>query len=302
MSRRKKDYEFWDSAFLNNQTFRYYFDRLKEIAISVYHWENLPETVDERFLELTLFERGQAVFFKDDIIGYLALTSAIGGGWNVYNVPNMRRAYATNGYNKTLNQHDSVVIYNSRLRQAMNLDVKLFARRLAEADRTIDVNIIAQKTPVFLQCEENQRLTIKNLYKQYDGNEPFIFGDKSINLPDSVSVLKTDAPFISPQLYDLKGKIWNEALNYLGIASTAVEKKERVNVHETDQTLAGVMASRFSRLESRRQAAEEINKMFGLNIKVNFRDVSDMYGDFPELKDYFDPETEQDISGGDQNE
>lgn len=276
MGRRHRDYKFWDTAYLNNRTFCYYFDRLKEIAISVFEWKNLPPTIDERFLELTLFEQGQAVIFQDDVLGMLGLRTAISGKWNVYNIPVKRRAYASNGYNRNLTIDNSVVVFNSRLRKPMNLDTELFARRLAELDRAIDVNTAAQKTPVLLKCPEKQRLSMQQVYKEYTGNAPVIFGEKAFDT-DMITVVKTDAPLVAPQLYDLKGKIWNEALNYLGVASTAVEKRERVNVHETDQTLAGVMASRFSRLEARREAAEKVNKMFGLNIEVDFRDVAEVY-------------------------
>ena len=43
----------------------------------------------------------------------------------------------------------------------------------------MDVNIQAQKTPILILAEESQRLTMQNAYMQYDGNEPFIFGNKS---------------------------------------------------------------------------------------------------------------------------
>lgn len=166
-----------------------YYNRLTELAISMFEWKNLPSTIDKRFLELTLFSDGMAVFFKDEVLDYLCLQCMIGGNLDVYRVPKYRRAYATNGYNNALNETNSVIIFNNMLRTNSMLDIQMFSRRLANLDRAIDVNANAQKTPVLILCDEAQRLTMKNLYMQYDGNEPFIFGDKSLNT-NGLKVLK----------------------------------------------------------------------------------------------------------------
>lgn len=271
MGRRNRDREFWESASMNNATFRMYYDRLTELAISMFEWKNIPDTVDPRFLELTLFSHGQAIWFKDEVIGDLALRVATGGNFDVYQIPIMRRAYASNGYNKQLTNKDSVLIYNNYLRTDSKLAVQAFAKRLYNLDRSIDVNSNAQKTPILITCDENQRLTLSNIYKSYEGNEPVIFGDKKLN-PNALQVLKTDAPYVADRLYELKTQIWNEALTYLGIVNVSYEKKERLLVGEVERSSGGTTASRQSRLNARKEACEQINKMFGLNIDVEFRD------------------------------
>lgn len=268
MGRSKR--ENWESALLNNRTYLQYYNRLLELAINMYEWKNLPETVDERFLELTLFSDGMAVFFRDDILGDLCLQCMIGGNLDVYRIPIERTAYATNGYQMRLNNTNSVIIFNNYTHTNSMLDIEMFARRLYEIDRTIDVNVKAQKTPVLIRATENQRLTLKNLYMQYDGNEPFIFGDKNLDM-DGIKALKTDAPYVADKLNILKRQIWNEALTYLGIENSNTEKKERLVSDEVTTNLGGVEAQRFCRLNARRQAAKQINKMFGLNIQVDFR-------------------------------
>lgn len=267
----KKDRQFWESAMLNNTNFKQYYNRLTELSISMFEWKNLPDTVDPRFLELTLFSDGQAVFFKDEEIGYLALQNILGGKFNVYRVPVERRAYAVNGYQKSLNEKDSVIIYNNYLHSNSRMDVEMFARRLYNLDRAIDVNANAQKTPVLIQCDETQRLTMVNLYKKFDGNEPVIYGDKNLN-PNNVKVLKTDAPYVADKLYQLKTQIWNEALTYLGISNINITKKERLITDEVTRNQGGTIASRYSRLEARREACKAINKMFGLDIWCDYRE------------------------------
>lgn len=266
-----KGREFWQSASYNNATFMQYYNRLVELAISMFDWKNLPDTIDARFLELSLFGDGMAVFFEDKTIGYLALRTTIGGRLNLYNIPTDRRAYASNGYNMPLTQDNSVIIWNNLMHTNSVLEVSNFSKRLWDLDRTIDVNAKAQKTPILIRCDESQRLTIKNLYKQYTGNEPVIYGDKGLSARP-IEVFTTGAPYVCDKLYELKTQIWNEALTYLGISNVSYQKKERLLQDEVQRNLGGTIASRYSRLEARRQAAEEINRMFGLNIEVDFRE------------------------------
>lgn len=267
----KKDREFWESATRNNATYIQYYNRLTELSISMFEWKNLPETVDERFMELALFSKGMAVFFKDEVLGFLALRTTISGEFNVYRIPVKRRAFADNGYNKELTIDDSVIIYNNMIHTNSMLDVRVFAEKLADLDRTIQVNARAQKTPVLIKCSENERLTMSNLYKEYDGNAPVIYGDKNLNA-NGLTVLKTDAPYVGDRLYQLKTQIWNEALTYLGISNINSVKKERMITDEVTRNQGGVVASRYSRLESRRQACKKINEMFGLDIWCDYRE------------------------------
>lgn len=276
---RRKHYIFDESMVLNNLTYRQYLNRLTELAISMFEWKNLPDTVDERYLELHLFETGCMVYFQDDILGDLCLDSIINGKLSVYGDPLLRRAYSGyNNYQKLLSYKDSVIIWNNLLHTNSILDVEMFARRLYNIDRIIDVNANAQKTPVLLQGNEKQRLTLLNLYKEYDGNAPFIFGDKNLDI-NSLKAFSTNAPYVCDKLYQLKTQIWNEALTYLGISNINIQKKERLITDEVTRNQGGTIASRYSRLESRRKAVKKINKMFGTNIEVNYREDFQQVGD-----------------------
>ena len=280
MPRRKTN--FGDSLFQNNNQYGMYLERLTELAISMFEWKNLPDSCDERFLELTLFTNGYAVFFKDEDLSntglsdadtgsYLALPVATNGRWNVYNIPTKRRAYASNGYNKNLDVNNSVVIYNNLLHtNSINIS-RTYARRLYNLDRIVDVNANAQKTPVLILANEQQRLTMLQVYQKWDGNEPVIFGDRDLDMK-LVQALRTDAPYIADKIQALKTELWNEALTYLGISNISFQKKERMISDEVLRNQGGTIASRYSRLNARRKAADEINKMFGLNIEVDFRE------------------------------
>lgn len=274
MARRKAGNSdpFNESAKLNRLSFDFYFDRLKELAISMFEWENLPDSMDERFLEMTLFEDGQAIVFQDDVMGMLGLQVMIGGPLNVYRVPINRRAYAVNGYqNPDLTPENSVIVFNNMLRTNSYRDVMFYARKLYEVDRAIDVNIKGQKTPKVILCDENERLTMLNLFMKYDGNQPFIFGSKNLDLK-SIQTLDTSSPYLSDKLYQLKTQIWNEALTYLGISNVNFNKKERLVSDEVLRNSGSTVSSRYTRLNMREQAADEINRMFGTDIRVRYRE------------------------------
>ena len=297
MPRKPKDTMFCESALINNRTYLQYYNRLTELAISMFEWKNLPETVDPRYLEMCLFSDGMCVFFNDEVLGFLALQVAIGGQLNVYRIPIERRAYASNGYQMNLTEENSVIIFNNYLHTNSMLDVEMFSKRLYNLDRAIDVNANAQKTPILIQCDESQRMTMKNLYKQYEGNEPFIFGSKALDV-NGLKVLQTGAPYVADKLYELKVQYWNEALTYLGISNINTTKKERMITDEVTRNQGGVVASRYSRLESRRQACMQINNMFGLDIWCDYRE------DFQDVQEVINEneEEEEEYIGGSENE
>lgn len=281
MGRRKRT-NFEDSAATNTLTYMQYLRRLMELSMSMFAWKNLPNTVDPRYIELRLFETGSVVFFKDDVLGELCLDCIQQGNFDVYGNPITRRAYSCyNNYQKVLNDKDSVIIWNNYLRTNSVTDIQLYAKRLWDLDRSVDVNAKAQKTPLLIQCNEKQRMSMKNLYMQYDGNTPVIFADNNMDI-NGVKVVSTQAPYVADKLYQLKNQIWNEALTYLGISNLNINKQERLITDEVSSSQGSTISSRYSRLECRKQAVEKINEMFGLNIEVDYRkDYQDIDLDMP---------------------
>lgn len=277
MSKKKSMYDtnvtnqlFKQSGIENTFSYLMYFNRLCELAISIFKWKDLPETCDERFLEACLMEKGYVLFFKDEIMGFLALPCTIGGTLSVYNIPKRRMAYANNGYQNYKTEADSVIIYNNMLRTNDYQMIEYYANRLWFIDQIIDVNVNAQKTPVLIEGDQKQKLTLKNLYQKYDGNQPFIFGDSSLGT-QPLKAIATGAPYVGDKLYNLRTNIWQEALSYIGVPNVSIQKKERMLTDEVQSMNGGTISSRFSRLQARKQACDMINRMFDLNISVEVR-------------------------------
>lgn len=260
----------WPSAYLNNITYQFYYNWFKLLYINSFVWDNLPEECDARFLELMEFEKGLCLFYKDEITDkFCTLPCNISGKWNIYNIPVQRRAFATNGYNYKCTENDSVIIWNNYLHQPMANQCSLYAMKLYEIERAIDVNVKSQKYPVLLKSSEKQRLVMQNLYMQYDGNTPFIFGDEDLNI-EGISAINTGAPYVAADLFQLKTNYINEWLSICGIENSSKLKKERLLADEIKSDTGLVEAMRNSALDARKQAVEKINKMFDLNIEVRF--------------------------------
>lgn len=269
-----------ENVVMNNQSYLMYLWRLMDLAMSVFEWKNLPDGVDPRMLELWLLQNGFCVFFYDEDLkyathneapeGYAVLQCMIAGHWDMYNYPLDRRAYAVNGFNVELDETNSVLVFNDYLRIPMFPTLQLYAQRLAEIDRTIDINVMAQKTPKIIRCDEKQRLTFENLCMQVQGNVYYIMGDKNIDLKD-IEVLDTSAPYVANELQVLKHQYWNEALTYLGVENVTTEKKERLVSSEVFSNMGDVEAQRFTRLNARKLACQQINELFGLEVDCDFR-------------------------------
>ena len=268
---------FADSAFKNNRYYWHYFNMLLEIAISRFQWFNLPDGVDERFMEIMLMRQGAVTIFKDDVIDkFLSLPLSSWSDFDVYKMPNRWSAYGLNGYIRNdLNKENAVLVLNNYLIRPYEVDLRDFAERLANIDRTIDLNINAQKTPLMIVVEDDkQRLTLNNLYKKYVGNEDVVFVDKSIG-ENAIKVLKTDSPYLVDKLIDAKINEWNQVLTFLGVANTLVQKKERLVRDEALFNMGGSFANRFSSLAARQQACKQMNDLWGLDTYCDFRsDVS----------------------------
>lgn len=261
----------------NNWCYIKWFRRLKRIAVSRFKWNNLPSSIDERFLEITLFEKGTAIFFRDDVLGFLTLPTTIQGNLNVYNIPMERMAWANNGYQNFLDQNNSVVIFNDALYGTGYEEIEPWAYELYICNSVKIINVNAQKTPILLQGPESQRLTLENLYMQYEGNKPVIKGTDNLK-PEEFGVLKTDAPFVADKLQLMEADIWNEALTALGIPNVAQTKRSALLSDEVERMQGGAFSSRYSGLMMREQACEKINRMFGLDISVEYRlDKDDMF-------------------------
>lgn len=268
-------------TFVNNQdTATMFMWRLMNLGISVFKWKNLPKGVDERMLEFWLMRDGFVGFFYDELLksddkrrapeGYAVLPMMLQRDWDIYEYPRDRRAYTVNGFQYDCNEDNSVIIFNSYLRVPMWITMWQYAFRLAEVQRTIDINCKQQRTARVIRCDDKQRLTYLNAAKEVDEGRNWVHGDKNLDL-DAFQVFDITTPYVANEMQIYKHQLWNEALTYLGIENVNTDKKERLISDEVINNMGDVEAERFTRLNARLQACNEINELFNLNVDVEFR-------------------------------
>jgi hypothetical protein len=267
--------QFEEAAALNMAVFADYYKRLRLLALSLFEWENLPESMNERFLEQCLYWYGKAAIVNDDNLGIINTKCTPSESLNIYGEATEYHCYST-GYDADFPLDDMVYVRNNLEALPTDATIQLFAQRLYEAERTIDVNIKAQKTPVIILCDEKQRLTMKNIYMKYDGNEPVIYGKKGLDI-DDIKVLRTDAPFVADKLEEYKRNVWSEALSFLGINNVMTEKKERLVTGEVDANNQMIDLSAQTMLLTRELAADKFNRLWpGRNISVRQRSYQEI--------------------------
>lgn len=254
---------------LNDLTFKSIYDKYKLIAMNAFKWEGLPDGIQERHIERELFSKGKAVFFRDPAMSYMCLAAQDGVGLNHYGDPVSYRAVGLN-YNKVYQADECVIIENNKLRLPTEPFILFYVNKLTEAERTMDVNIKANKTPVVILCDDKTKLSFMALFSKVDGNVPAIYADKNLNL-DAITSLDLKAQFLGKELMDYKKAVEGELLTFLGINNTPVEKRERIVTDEVNSNNQLIDSFFDLQLEARQRACEEINKLYGLSVKVSKR-------------------------------
>lgn len=278
----KKEYRHWLGQSLmgkeyttslkeNGGTFYHYLYMLLELAISRFKWE-LPDGCNERFLELGLCGMGISVFlYDDDMEEYQTLHVTPEGNYNEYGEPMVRMAYGYNGSQTTVDETNSVLVYNNYLWRPIYDDLVMYAKRLSELDVTVDVNSINQRSPIVAVGDMKSKLTVTNFIKQFMGGVPFIQVKNKFE-KDNISTLDLSSHFVADKIYEMKTKIWNEALQFLGIANMSINKQERMITDEVQRSMGGAFAMRNTALITRMQACDKINAKFGLNVSVKWNE------------------------------
>lgn len=254
---------------LNNLTYKVIYDKFSLIAMNAFKWGNLPEGILERHIERTLFTDGLAIFYRPPKLSYVCLQAQELAEYDVHREPLYYNAVGF-GHIERVHRDDCVIIENNMLRIPTEQFIHFFANKIYEAERTMDVNVKANKSPVIMLCDDKDVFSLKTIFRKIDGNEPAIYADKKLN-PDSISVLDLKAKFIGNELLDYKHSVENELLTFLGINNTAVDKKERLITDEAESNNQLIDSFFELQFEARKRAVEEINSKYGLHITVERR-------------------------------
>lgn len=254
---------------LNDLTAKVLYEKFKLICINEWEWSGLPEGILERHIENLLFSYGFACFFERKNGSLMCLECDPSGDVNVYGDPLAYRAHGY-GFQQWVPADNCVIIRNNKLALPSERFILHYVNKLVEAERTMDVNIKACKTPVVFTCDDKDVLSFKRLWQATDGNVPAHFVDKGLNL-DAIQVFQTGAKFMGNELMDYKRSVESDLLTFLGQNNTPVDKKERLITDEAQANNQLIESFADLQLQARQEACEEINKMFETNISVKRR-------------------------------
>ena len=238
------------------------------LALNRYKWENLPNGIESRYIEQMLYDNGECAMFDHPDLGLCILRSSSRENLNIYGEPTKLTVTGFNEH-RTVMMDDCVRILNNDLGLPTLQHIVYYARRMAEIDDIIMQNLRQQRVPYLFATDENNALSMKTLYDRIYQGEPAIFIDKEMlkGEPENIMVIPTTAPYLVDKLQIQKQEMERELLTFLGINNT-LEKKERLIVDETNSNNQFIKMASDIGFKQRQLACEQMNEMFGLNVRV----------------------------------
>ena len=238
------------------------------LALNRYKWENLPNGIESRYIEQMLFDNGECALFDHPDLGLCVMRSSSRENLNIYGEPTKLSLTGFNEH-RTVMMDECVRIINNDLALPTLPDIVYYARRMAEIDDIIMQNLRQQRVPYLFATDENNSFSMKTLYDRMYQGEPAIFIDKEMlkGEPENIMVIPTTAPYLVDKLQIQKQEMERELLTFLGINNT-LEKKERLIVDETNSNNQFIKMASDIGFKQRQLACEQINEMFGLNVRV----------------------------------
>lgn len=279
-----------NSQISNFKTFQMYYRQMLTLAENVFEFKNLPEFIDVSFLNKNLLCKGSVAFFEEPDLGLIALPYNTIGHLDVYGRPDKIEVYAENSFHRKLNKDEYVLMYDNNGRYPLYLDICQMAERIALCVRTIDINMIHQRTPRIWKTSQDKLLSVKKLINNIDAMEEDVVSYESLDIEDLNAIL-APAPYVSDKIDLHLRELWAEFYRLIGVANIQEQKRERVIVDEMVASQGGTIASRYSRFEPRKNAIEKINKKFNVNIDVSYYDgepsteSEDIEGDRKDVSD-----------------
>lgn len=278
-----------NSQMSNFKTYNMYFRQMLTLAENVFEFENLNKFIDVSYLNKTLLRQGSIAFFKDEVLGLLALPYRSLTTLDIYGRPKKIEVFSkANNYHRILKKKEFVIMYDNNGRYPLYLDIAQMAERMANCVRTQDINISQQKTPRVWKASSDTLQSVRNLLNNVDSNVESVVAHESENLEDLECVLEP-APYVADKIETKIDKLWAEFFRLIGVANLQEQKRERVIQDEMIASQGGTIASRYSRYQPRANAIEKINEMFGENLSVKYYDDEpNMKGDVNDVSDVSD--------------
>lgn len=263
------------------------YDYYKMLALNMFTWENLPETMNSRYIENALYEHGLCLVNNDKDMGLISVPCSYGANMNINGEST---EVITSGYNyiktiKYINNDECTLIRNNDLAKATRDYISNYAERMLEVEMCIRANINQQKFPWFINASEKTKKALEIIFDKVDNFEPFILANREIMGENPLEVLTMSTPYVADKLNQYKYELEREILTFLSLNNN-FEKKERLLTDEINSNNDFINTNAMLMYKNRLQACKEINEKFGLNVRVlpNKDMISKYYSEEEEME------------------
>lgn len=274
------------------QNFHTYFKLLTNKCLSLFKWENLPETIDERFLMTQLILNGKVCWFNHEGRIY-ALNGAPGGEPNVYYEPQTFIVANPIIGSKTLtirnrDGNESIDGLDGVLMALTDIDYELTpaahgglygliyqtAGLLADNISSLNVAQINGRAAVaFTADTEALAEAAEEVLKDIYSGKPYrVLSEDILNKITATPLGNSGQNNTIMTLIEAHQYILASFYNEIGIAGQWNMKRERVNTAETELMTGSLDVSVYNMIKNLKSAVEKINELFGTDIRVELNE------------------------------
>lgn len=243
-------------------------------SLTMFEWQNLPDTVPMVELEKMLQINGYAIIAKYENNVY-----AFQGGFTGQDAYNQPTQVIVNNPALKLNttytiDEDCIVIKNDDMKQGLIKIYEYFGQRLIENQITMLMTDYNLRMPFTISSSDDQTTQSAKEYlnKIIDGSLGVI-GEQKLFKALNVTPTNTKQTATFADLYGYQQFIIAQLNNTIGLATNNNMKRERLTTNEIEVNKNASYPLVDNMLRNRQQAVEQINKMFGLDIMVNYSSI-----------------------------
>ena len=264
-----------DKGMLLSSYIRYWLARLQ----SMFKYENLPDSIPQKWLENILMCNGTATWIMNGEKGLVVTRGAVGGEPDVYYIPTdviVENPYLEQGVNGTYKRdQDVVLMYNDTYAQGLLPLLKKYSAMMVEADISLNMACVMSRATMALSASDDKtrasaELWLKRVWEGSTGvigETPFLVAnsDRSLSVNDMSKADTTITNLIEYKQY-IKASLYND----LGLNANYNMKREAINSNESQLNDDMLHPLIDTMLQCRRDGLELVNKIFGTNITVDF--------------------------------
>ena len=239
----------------------------------IFEYKNLPEELPAREIELITQTVGFTIWKKVDGKMYV-FYGGLGGIPNEYYLPT--QAIVVNPflkYNKILEiDEECVVMWNDSMHMGICDLNERYASLIAECEVSLRIATVNTRIPAILNTNtDTDKDTALQYLKDIENGELAVLGtdnfvENIFKVQDYNNKSITHIKELIEEHQYLFAKWWNE----LGVNANYNMKREAINESEASMNEDALLPLLDDMLENRKIGIEKINKMFGLNIEVDF--------------------------------